>query len=332
MHTFKNNRQLKENMHRFISAKQIAIVAVFIQLLFVAKAQQLPQYSNYMLNSFAMNPAIAGSNNYFEGISTNRYQWVGLTDAPRTYMLTAHGPLKAENMGLGGYLYTDIVGPTRRIGISGTYAYHLKLSEKVKMSLGLSAGIVQFAIDASKIALRDPADLVLTNSLQSVIAPDFGAGTYVYSVDKKWYVGLSVPQVLQSKINFVEVSTATVSNMARHYYLLAGYKYKLNEQFALEPSTCVKYASPAPVQFDLGLRAIYKDKMWLGGVYRHLDAASVLVGYNLKENMTFAYSYDFTTSNIRNHSNGTHELLIGIKFHKPAVRSASSTVTNPTTP
>lgn len=325
MRTLKINMQLKHLTKCFVIAKQMAMVVVLLLTLISAKAQQLPQYSNYMLNNFAMNPAIAGSNNYFEGVSTNRYQWVGLTDAPRTYMLTAHGPLKAENMGLGGYLYTDIVGPTRRIGVSGTYAYHLKLSEKVKMSLGLSAGIVQFAIDASKIALRDPADLVLTNSLQSVIAPDFGAGTYVYSVDKKWYVGLSVPQVLQSKINFVEVSTATVSNMTRHYYLTAGYKQKVNDVFVLEPSTCVKYASPAPVQFDLGLRAIYKDKMWLGAVYRHLDAASVLLGYNLKENMTFAYSYDFTTSNIRRHSNGTHELLIGVRFHKP-VSAASSSV------
>jgi type IX secretion system PorP/SprF family membrane protein len=303
-----------------------------VLMIVVAKAQQLPQYSNYMLNGFAMNPAIAGSNSYFEGISTNRYQWVGLTDAPRTYMLTAHGPLKCENMGLGGYLYTDIVGPTRRIGVSGTYAYHLKLSDKVKMSFGLSAGIVQFAIDASKIALRDPADLVLTNSLQSVIAPDFGAGTYVYSVDKKWYVGISIPQVLQSKINFVEVSTATISNMARHYYLVAGYKQKVNDVFTVEPSACVKYATPAPVQFDLGVRGIYKEKIWLGAVYRHLDAASVLVGYNLKENLTFAYSYDFTTSNIRNHSSGTHELLIGVKFHKPSAKVASSTPTAPTNP
>lgn len=298
-----------------LSRKSILFLVLLILVVVQVKAQQLPQYSNYMINNFAMNPAVAGSNSYFEGISTNRYQWVGLTDAPRTYILTAQGPTKFSNMGLGGQLYTDIVGPTRRTGISLSYAYHIKVAEKVKVSLGLSAGMVQFAVDGSKITLRDP-DLVITQSLQSVISPDFGAGIYAYSTDKKWYVGASVPQILQSKINFVNVITSSQSTLARHYYITAGYKYKLNEDFVLEPSACVQYAKPAPVTFDLGLRAIYHDKIWLGTMYRYLDAVAAMVGFKLQENITFVYSYDFTTSNIRKYSSGTHELMIGIKFHK----------------
>jgi type IX secretion system PorP/SprF family membrane protein len=267
-----------------LSRKSILSIVLLIVVAVQVNAQQLPQYSNYMINNFAMNPAVAGSNSYFEGISTNRYQWVGLTDAPRTYILTAQGPTKSLNMGLGGQLYTDIVGPTRRIGMSFSYAYHMKVADKVKVSLGLSAGVVQFAVDGSKIALRDPADLVITNGLQSVISPDFGAGIYAYSTDKKWYVGASVPQILQSRINFVDVSTTSLSKMTRHYYVTGGYKFKLNADFVLEPSACIKYAKPAPVQFDLGVRAIYHDKIWIGSVFRYLDAVSAMVGYKLQEN------------------------------------------------
>ena len=118
-----------------------------------------------MLNDYPMNPAIGGSRPYFEGMSNNRYQWIGITDAPRTYMLSVNGPLKNQPMGLGGLLFTDIVGPTRRTGLYFSYAYQMKVSDKIKVSLGISAGILQFMVDGSKITLHDLADNVISNGL-----------------------------------------------------------------------------------------------------------------------------------------------------------------------
>lgn len=289
-----------------------------------AIAQQLPQYSNYMINDYAMNPAIGGSNPYFEGKSNNRYQWIGITDAPRTYILSVNGPTKSLKMGLGGLLFTDIVGPTRRTGLYLSYAYHLKVNDKIKLSMGLSGGILQFVVDGSKITLRDPSDAVLTNNLQSVIIPDFGAGVYVYSTDKKWYAGASVPQIMQNKIKFFDSSTSSLSKLATHFYITGGYKFTINDDFKIEPSTCIKYVKPAPLQFDLGIRAIYKEKLWLGGAFRYLDAISAMVGYTMQENVTFAYSYDFTTTAIKKYSTGTHELMIGIKFHNSDKKGTSA--------
>ena len=296
--------------------KKYSYILIFIFAGFVANAQQLPQYSNYMVNDYVMNPAIGGSNPYFEAKSNNRYQWIGITDAPRTYILSVNGPTKNLKMGLGGLLFTDIVGPTRRTGIYLSYAYHLKVSEKVKVSLGLTGGLLQFTVDGSKITLRDPSDLVISNGIQSVLMPDFGAGVYVYSTDKKWYVGASVPQILQNKIKFFDNSTTSLSKLATHFYASAGYKFNLNDDFKIEPSTCIKYVKPAPLQFDIGLRAIYQEKIWVGGAFRYLDAVSAMVGYVMQENVTFAYSYDFTMTNIKKYNTGTHELMIGIKFHK----------------
>src|ERR1035437_8806270 len=126
----------------------------FLLLLFAATsafAQQLPQYSQYMFNDFVMNPAIAGRSNYWEANSNNRYQWVGITDAPRTYILSLQGPLKNKKMGLGGTIFTDIVGPTRRTGANLAYAYHVKLSTTYKLSFGVNAGVLQYSVDGSKI-------------------------------------------------------------------------------------------------------------------------------------------------------------------------------------
>src|ERR1035437_9464062 len=136
-------------------------------------AQQLPTFSQYMLNDYFQNPAIAGSRNYFDAVSINRLQWVGITDAPRTYCFSMNGPITKKNMGVGGYIYSDITGPTRRTGASGSYAYHIKLQEKIKLSLSVSAGIEQFAIDGSKLPLNDPTDYAL-NVYRSVVVADLG--------------------------------------------------------------------------------------------------------------------------------------------------------------
>ena len=296
--------------------KKSISIFIFILSVVVVRAQQLPQYSNYMINDYVLNPAVGGSNPFFEGKSNNRYQWIGITDAPRTYILSVNGPTKNLKMGLGGILFTDIVGPTRRTGLYFSYAYHLKISEKVKLSLGLSGGLLQFTVDGSKITLRDPADLVISNGVQSVLLPDFGAGVYVYSTDKRWYAGASVPQILQNKIRFFDNSTTDLSTLATHYYVTGGYKFDIGDDFKIEPSTCIKYVKPAPLQFDIGLRGIYQEKLWIGGAFRYLDAISAMVGYTMQENITFAYSYDFTMTNIKKYSTGTHELMIGIKFHK----------------
>ena len=291
----------------------------YIYLLFCViqlHAQQLPQYSNYMLNGYVMNPAIGGSNPYFEAKSDNRYQWVGITDAPRTYILSVNGPTKSLKTGLGGILFTDRVGPTRRTGAYLSYAYHTKITDKINGSLGLSGGVLQFVVDASKITLYDPNDNTLGSNNQSIILPDFGTGAFIYAADKKWYVGVSMPQILQNQIKFFNYTTATSSRLAAHAYLTGAYKLMLGNSINIEPSVCLKYVKPAPMQFDLGLRAIYKEKFWVGGVFRYLDALSAMVGYTVKENLTFAYTYDFTTTNIKKYSSGTHELMIGIKFHK----------------
>lgn len=281
-----------------------------------ATAQQLPHYSQYMLNDYVMNPAIGGKNAYFEAKSDNRYQWIGITDAPRTYILSVQGPDKSRKVGMGGYLFTDIVGPTRRTGLSFSYAYHLRLDReaKKKLSFGLSAGLLQFAVDAAKITLRDPADLVISNGYQSVIVPDLGFGAYFYS--DKYYLGASIPQIYPAKLRFFDYSATGLSRLETHFYFSGGYRFDIGDDFAIEPSAQVKIVKPVPVQYDLGARILYKQKIWVGGAYRNLDAISAMAGYLYEDYLMIGYSYDFSTTNIKNYSTGTHEVLIGLRFSR----------------
>ncbi|MBL7932171.1 MAG: type IX secretion system membrane protein PorP/SprF [Bacteroidia bacterium] len=277
-------------------------------------AQQLPQYSQYMLNEMAINPAVAGKDDYAEVRSNNRQQWVGLTDAPRTYMLTLQGPIKDKNMGLGMNLYTDIVGPTRRTGLSLSYAYHLKLQKDLNLSFGVSAGVQQWGIDGSKIKLREEGDQQLLSSYKTTPVPDFGAGVYFHKKDK-FYIGFSLPQLYRAPIGLYP-DAAKNSRLASQYNVNGAYKIQVNEEFTVEPSFLFKYEKPAPAKVDVGARVIYKNEMWAGLVYRHKDAVSMLLGYMYKDYLIVGYSYDFTTTKMRNYSNGTHEIMLGLRFSR----------------
>jgi type IX secretion system PorP/SprF family membrane protein len=293
--------------------KNILLLFVFA-LSIPLRAQQLPQYSQYMLNEMAINPAVAGRDNFTEVRTNNRHQWVGINDAPRTYMMTIQGPIKNHKMGLGMNLYTDIVGPTRRTGISATYAYHLKLTEEYKMSFGLSAGLMQWGIDGNKITLRDESDQQLLTSYRTAPVPDLGAGVYFYKKDK-FYVGLSLPQIYQAPIELYAGAYKN-SRLVSQLNFSGAYRLDVDEDFAIEPSFLFKYVKPAPAKVDVGLRGIYKKQIWLGAVYRHMDAVSFLLGYMYKDYLTIGYSYDVTTTRIKNLSGGSHEIMLGLRFSR----------------
>lgn len=288
--------------------------ALFAALLIagVYRAQQLPHFSQFVINDFILNPGIAGKNNYFEAKSVARNQWVGITDAPRTYVMSFNGPVRATNVGIGASVYTDITGPTRRTGINATYAYHLKLKEGMKLGLGLTAGLLQFAIDGSKLNMQNANDIAIANGYVNDLIPDFGFGTYLYT--EKYYFGIAAPQIYPARIKFFNYNTA--SRLATHIYCIGGYKYELNSDFLLEPMIAIKYVNPTPPQADIGLRATYNKMVWLGVTYRTQDAISTMVGYNYKDNLTIGYSYDYTTSTLRKYNTGTHEVLLAIRFYK----------------
>lgn len=279
------------------------------------RAQQLPQLSQYTSHDYLYDPAVAGSRPWFEFRSAHRNQWVGIQDAPRTFMLSGITPIGSK-MGVGGYIFTDNVGPSRRTGMQLSYAYHLRLTERIKLGLGLSFGMLQFLIDGSKITFHDGYDPIMDDQLRGELMPDATFGVYLYHDD--WWFGATAPQLLRNKMWFFDDRDQTLSRLAAHYYAMGGYRLRLSEDLKLEPSFLLKYVDPVPPKVDLTATLRYKDMVWIGGTYRTNDAISVMVGYWMRKTFQFGYSYDLTTTNLRNYSSGTHEVMLGVTFGKTA--------------
>ncbi|MFT5247859.1 MAG: type IX secretion system PorP/SprF family membrane protein [Gammaproteobacteria bacterium] len=279
---------------------------------FQATAQQLPQFSQYASNTYIINPAVAGSNDYFDVKALNRYQWSGVTDAPRTFTLSLSAPLKNPHMGVGGFLFVDNVGPTRRTGAQVSYSYHVNLTEELRLGLAASVGLTQFTIDGSRIKLAEADDPALYSELSSQLVVDGKFGAYLYH--DKFYVGFTLPQLFQNKIDLYESENPGLNKLEDHYMLLAGYKFQINDDFMIEPSVLVKYVQPTPVKIDATIRAHWKEMLYLGASWRNNDAIVAMIGYEWNRSLTIGYSYDFTTSNMKNYSDGTHEIGLGFKF------------------
>lgn len=313
----------------------------FVQTSF---GQQRPHYTQYVLNNFIINPAVAGIENYTDVKISHRHQWVGLQDAPVTTYLTIHGPLKksdnpkptatgfnasGENprgtaywldytkaephAGVGLTIINDRTGPLNRFAAYGTYSYHLGISDRTSIAVGLSAGIQNMTLNASKLDFGnqfsvDPA--VAGSGYLNRLSPDINAGVWLYSAD--YFIGLAAQQILPSKLKF-SADTIALSDgrLVPHLFLTAGYRMQLSEDVSFLPSAMLRYVNPSPIGLDVNAKLQYRDFIWVGASYRYKDGYAGMLGLNISNTLNVGYSYDITTSRLNTVSRGTHEIIVG---------------------
>ncbi|GAA4318833.1 hypothetical protein GCM10023149_17120 [Mucilaginibacter gynuensis] len=305
----------------------------------LAKAQQKPQYTQYVLNNYLLNPALSGIENYTDMKVGHRSQWTGLDGAPVTSYFTINAPLGSNFLqgdasampsyggqnplsrlytqnyqaaephhGIGLMVVNDVTGPINQTNINATYAYHLGLSPTLNLAVGVSAGANYNSLNTSKLTFENDIDPVLRGNTYSRWNPDLGVGAWAYS--STWFAGVSAQQLLTQKLYFSD-NTAD-SKTVPHYFVTAGFKVFLTDEITLLPSTLLKIIEPTPVTFDVNMKLAFSDRLWIGGSYRKGDSFGALLGVNINSIFNVSYSYDYTTSALRTVSNGTHEIVLGI--------------------
>jgi len=297
--------------------KKLTLLFVSIFMGSMLQAQQLPQLSQFMLNDFAVNPAIAGMNDYYQIKTSVRNQWVGIEDAPKTTLLSIYGK-SSDHVGLGGSVFNDQVGPTSRAGASLTYAYHLNFTDEVKMSMALSGGFTQFKIDKVGWNTFHTDDPLMDGAEAVNLVPDATFGLNIYEEDK-WYLGIAVPQLLNSKLTLIDedfvnnISVDMDGSLSRHIYVMGMYNLEIDHYWDLQPSVLFKTVSNQN-QIDMGLKTIYSDKFWMGMDYRTNGDISALLGFIIQEKFMIGYSYDIPNPDISQYTSGSHEFMFGVTF------------------
>jgi type IX secretion system PorP/SprF family membrane protein len=300
------------------------LATVFGLIVFVGYGQQLSLNSQYMFNEAALNPAAAGAKDYIPIHFNFRRQWSGFDGAPVSQVLTTHADM-GKNLGFGGNLFNDVTGPSRTTGMNLMLSYRLRLSQdnlhSLRMGLGVTLG--QHLIDITQLTTDIDDDPAIVKSYNNQFVPDVDMGVY-YSYGKKAFAGLSVKNGIQMKRDLFNYSTMIENMMVRHYYLMGGYNFDLSSDFQLRTSTVLRMIESRPFQVDLNVIGQYKEMLWLGAGYRLNDAVSVMAGGQIGM-VKLGYSYDFTTSDIRNYSSGSHEIFMELQIRTKKQEKISKT-------
>ncbi|MBN1131807.1 MAG: type IX secretion system membrane protein PorP/SprF [Bacteroidales bacterium] len=301
----------------------------------IVLAQQVPLYSQYMLNGFLLNPAVAGSEGYTAINLTAREQWLNFQDGPATYALSFQTRLlkksyisrsssvrkrsratsRGSNVGLGGYIFNDRNGAVERTGFKATYAYHIKLRQS-QLSFGLSLVGYQFRLDEEKIRLEYPDDNLWTGADKAVLIPDADAG--VYYMGRNYWAGFSVDQMFESVLK-IGYSGYDQFRMERNYYLMGGYDFEIKRDWVLAPSTLIKMAENMKLQADINMKFYYQQSYWAGLTYRTGHSIIVMAGLSI-DKLVFGYAFDIGLNSIMRHSFGSHEFMFAAKFGDNARR------------
>jgi type IX secretion system PorP/SprF family membrane protein len=315
---------------------------IFVLCLFEsAVGQQVPMYSQYIMNGFLINPSLAGLDGYTTVNLTVREQWVGMAGAPNTYAASFQTrilkdsyiskstsvrkkfvkPTRGGKVGLGGYIFSDNNGIMRRTGAQIDYAYHIAMGRTEgipnDLSFGLAMTAYQFNVNMKGLNY-DPSDPLLISYDRSVFIPDFNFGASFTTA--RYYGGFAMSNLLRGSLMFAD-STNNRNSQLGNYFLTGGYKFTLAPDWVLEPSALIKASDMLfkSAQVDLTTRVRYKEDYWAGLSYRTGDAIVLMMGLNY-DKYCFAYAFDFTLTDIRKQSFGTHEITLAVKFGESARR------------
>lgn len=278
-------------------------------------AQQAPMFTHYMYNTLSVNPAYAGSRDALTVTALHRSQWVDFEGAPVTQTLTMHSPLGNEHIGVGLSVLNDKIGPSNNTAVFADFAFRFKLNEKSKLALGLSGGFNILQARISNLKLDQPNDPSFQNNISSDPTINFGFGTY-YSRER-FYAGISAPSLLENDYSTknAEIGNSTAGMEQRHYFLIAGAVFKLNENLEFKPTTLIKATPAAPLQADLTASFIIMQKLLLGAMFRTDDSFGALLGVDIMDQLHIGYSFDYSYGlETFNYNQGSHEIMLRYDF------------------
>ncbi len=282
-------------------------------------AQQQPLFTNFFQNEFAFNPAMAGISPQAEIRALARRQWVNVPGAPATQVLTGTGRIAGAPFGVGAIAYNDLAAKLQRTGGSVSAAYRIAaLDSSATLALGASVGFFQWRLRPG-VVVEDESDALLISAQNGLWVPEVNIGAH-FETRSGLFAGIAIPQFVEQSAAFdpEDPEMGRAAFVPHYLFLLGMRKFAGHEQsLCFEPTLLIKMVEGAPAQLDAGLRLIFNDKLWVGAIYRSQDAVAAMIGYQLDERFDLSYSYDYTLSELKGTSTGSHEISIGYRFGQP---------------
>ena len=314
--------------------RNLLLIILCLPMVINAYGQQDPQYTMYMFNRQALNPAYAGALEATNITLLGRAQWVGIPGGPMTSTVSANGYIGAIRSGIGGVVIGERLGSLQTFGATLNYAFHVSFSDRTKLNIGVQGGMYQKILAAKWLYNDELGQDPLIGApnqeyRQGAFVGDLGAGLYFHVKRKNLastaypqdmiYVGLSAGHLLEPKLEKLlnQQGIGQDSRLRRSFNFTVGGTIPLSQNIYLAPSAFFR-TDMSSWQLDLTAN-LYVSPMVFGvnyrsNLYRNHDSVSGILGFNATTNLFIAYSYDYTVSALSRFTSGSHELIISYTF------------------
>ena len=296
-----------EDMWRSKDSKIIFILC-FLLASVTCSAQYHPQYSQYMFNGLALNPAYAGSKEALSLSALYRTsQWGNsVVGAPSTQTFASDFPLRNPQLALGLLVFNDKINIFRQTGAYFAYAFRVQAGEG-KLSFGLQTGFDIHREDATHIFTIEPFDPMFERDVHHSFMPNVGVGTYYYT--SNYFLGMSLPQ-------FLRYSPKTANSYRAkpaftNFMLYGGKMFPAGRDVKVKPSALTKYMDKS-LQLDLNCNVLLRNTLELGVSWR---SRNTLVGMVQIFYQSFCIGYAYDHAIGKPYAlNTTHEIMLRYDF------------------
>jgi type IX secretion system PorP/SprF family membrane protein len=292
--------------------KKIILIVLVICCSVALNAQQTDQFTQFTLNDYGMNPAVAGSANGLMFLFGQRVQWRGFDLAPQsqfaniTYALGKKG-YRHYWHGVGAYVEQDRMGVFTNKVAYLSYAIHLKVSPTYRMGFGIAAGVKNMALSNIVFDYNDPA---LANSAKSVMVPDIIPGIYLYS--KKFSLSVSARDLYDNKMSFGKKTLASGTKLLPTAYISITRKFVSGGYGLITiPAINIQSNFRGIPSVNFNVITYYKKRVGVGFNYRMHDAVSGILQVRVYKNLIVGFAYDLTISRFRVGKANSDEIMVG---------------------
>lgn len=130
-----------------------------------------------------------------------------------------------------------------------------------------------------------------------------------------------MPNLLENKR--YNDNNVAVYNEKMNTYLIGGYVFDLSPSIKFKPAFLGKVVQGAPLQVDLSGNFLIHDKFVLGAAWRWSTAMSLMVGFQITDEIYVGYGYDLETTKLANYNSGSHEIFLRFELFKYQTRMVS---------
>lgn len=308
-----------KRVNRFLQF--LAIVLLTSVWSFTASGQNEIMVTQHWALPTLYNPANTGNTDFLRIRGGARLQWIGIENAPRSFMGAADVPFEigGKRIGIGATALQESLGLFSNLNIGLQLSYKFKLGKGV-LSIGVEPAYYNSKFKGSEVILPDNDDYHQGSDTsvptQDLSGNHFDLSAGVSFTHKYFTVGLSCMHVMNPKVNLSIEGTQSnetqqyQTELPRSLYLIADGNIPLkNSLFELQPSMLLT-SDLTGFTGEAALRTTYNHFLSIGVAYRWQDAIGLTIGGEYK-NFFLGYAYEYPLSGINKASSGSHEIVVG---------------------